>query len=59
MLRGVSVGMSAAIPDKLNVGDILQLCEGYDATVIDFEKIIAIENTIYPMIQQNISKQEG
>jgi hypothetical protein len=48
---------------KLSISEVKATCEIYDACQYDFEKVLIIENTIYPFFvekqKQQVKKTEG
>ena len=37
----------------ITVSEIKAICEVYDATLQDFEKILKIEQVVFPILQEN------
>ena len=51
MHREYSVGMSV-VKQRLKVSEIRSLCETYGVGLDDFEKVLMIEDVVYPMIME-------
>lgn len=46
-------------PMTLKTGDALRLCEAYGATLEDFEKIIMVEEELYPILSEKWNKKDS
>jgi hypothetical protein len=46
--RAVIVAGMGAMYASIDIGTARNLCESYDATAVDMEKILLIESIIYP-----------
>ena len=56
--RGHTIGLSGASLNQLSIVDIVSLCEAYNATTIDFEKVLYIERIVYPIIARIFASQK-
>ena len=59
MQRGSTVHMSGASLDRLKTADMVSLCfqSDYPAKTLDFEKMLIIENIVYPIIEKAFSSK--
>jgi len=54
-LRTFQVGLSEMVYNNISISDTLDLCREYDATRLDFMKILRVEKVILPMINSKLS----
>ena len=54
--RGMVVGMGGSAPSPLTIQAVHHICLVYDSTRSDFEKVLAVEHVLFPVIQKAFQK---